>query len=107
MFWKAWKANQQTTPQAMIRPAPARRAAIRSPRQHSSANSTMIAARADEAELLPGDAEHEVGLLLGHERAVGLRAVEQAGAEQVPVRDRDVGLVDVVGRALHVLASGR
>ena len=56
----------------------------------------MIAAGADEAELLAGDREDEVGLLLGDELAVGLGALEEPLAGQTAGADRDPGLVDVV-----------
>ena len=103
MFWKAWNANQHTMPTATQPPGASASRAMRSPRQHSSANSAMISAAADQPELLAGDREDEVGLLLGHEAAVGLRPVEQPGAEQAAVGDGDVRLGDVVGRALHVV----
>ena len=59
-------------------------------------------ARADQAELLPRDREHEVGVLLGHEAGAGLRAVEEPLAEQPAVADRDPGLLDVVAGAARV-----
>src|SRR5690606_9878992 len=57
---------------------------------------------ADEAEFLPGDGEDEVGLLLGHELAGGLGAVEEAGAGQSAGADGDAGLVGVVADACGV-----
>ena len=56
-------------------PRPARRCAT--PRQSTSAEQQDRRPRADEAELLPRHGEDEVGLLLGDELALGLRAVEQ------------------------------
>ena len=103
MFWKAWKREPAHDPAGDDAAAPRAAGGDAQPPPAQQREQHDDRRRADEAELLAGDAEHEVGLLLGHERAVGLRPVEQAGAEQVPVRDRDVGLVDVVGRALHVL----
>ena len=47
----------------------------------------------DQAELLAGDGEDEVGVLLGHEAGPGLRAVEEPLAEQAAVADRDPGLL--------------
>ena len=57
---------------------------------------------ADQAELLPRDREDEVGVLLGHEAGLGLRAVEQALAEDAAVADRDPGLGGVVAGAARV-----
>ena len=59
-------------------------------------------AGADQAELLARDGEDEVGVLLGHEAGAGLRAVEEALAEEPAVADRDPGLLDVVAGAARV-----
>ena len=103
MFWKAWKPNQQAMPAAQTRPktSSARRAMTRA-RQMTRHSSAMRSAGAEQAELLAGDGEHEVGLLLGHEAGPGLRAVEQSLAEQAAVADRDPGLLDVVAGAARV-----
>ena len=63
-------------------------------------------AGADQAELLAGDGEDEVGVLLGHEARAGLRAVEEPLAEQPAVADRDPGLLDVVAGAARVERRG-
>src|SRR5690242_10604052 len=55
-----------------------------------------------ETELLPGDREDEVGVLLGDEVAGRQRAVEQAVAEQPARADRDLGLGGAVPGALRV-----
>ena len=84
MLTKVWNANQQTTPardepaeRSGDRAADAQPAPQQQPEQHDER------AGADEAELLAGHGEDEVGLLLGHERAVGLRA---RGTAPCPVR---------------------
>ena len=62
----------------------------------------MMIGAADEAEFLAGDGEDEVGLLLGDELALGLRAGEQAATEQTPVGIGDQRLLDVVADARGV-----
>ena len=66
---------------------------MRSARQMHHAEQRDQHAGADQAELLPGDGEDEVGVLLGHEAGPGLRAVEEALAEEAAVADRDAGLL--------------
>ena len=60
-------------------------------------NSTSTSAAADEAELLPDGREDEVGLLLGHVAAVGLRPVEEALAGEAALADGGLGVVDLAG----------
>ena len=103
MFSKAWKANQATTPVATSRPNRSDGAERRSagPPEHHP-EQQEISRGADEAELLPRDREDEVGLLLGDEAALGLRAVEQALAGQPAGADRDARLLGVVADAARV-----
>ena len=103
MFWNAWKPNQQAMPAAATRP---KRSSARSgdrqrpPDHHAEQRDQQR--RADQAELLAGDGEDEVGVLLGHEAGLGLRAVEEALAEEAAVADRDPGLLGVVAGAARV-----
>ena len=103
MFWKAWKPNQQAMPAAATRPnTSVGTAEIASARQITTPSSAISTPGADQAELLAGDGEDEVGVLLGHEAGPGLRAVEQPLAEQAAVADRDPGLLGVVAGAARV-----
>ena len=103
MFWKAWKPNQQTIPAPASRPnMSSAGAAMRTARHSSTRNSAMMRRRPDQAELLARDREDEVGVLLGHEARLRLRAVEQALPEQPAVADRDPGLRGVVAGAARV-----
>ena len=103
MFWKAWK------------PEPAGDAGGRDPAEEvaglggdrerapdDDGQQQDQDARADQAELLAGDGEDEVGVLLGDEAGPGLRALEQSLAEQAAVADRDARLLDVVAGAARV-----
>src|SRR3954452_17346507 len=56
----------------------------------------------DEAELLPRDGEHEVGVLLGDEPALGLRPLEKPLALHASGSDRDPGLAELIADALGV-----
>ena len=107
MFWNAWKPNQQAMPAAATRPNTSSvRAAISSARQMTIAEQRDQHAGAEQAELLAGDREDEVGVLLGHEPRARLRAVEQPLAEQPAVADGDPGLLDVVAGAARVERRG-
>ena len=75
---------------------------MRSARQMHDAEQRDQHAGADQAELLAGDGEDEVGVLLGHEAGPGLRAVEEPLAEQPAVADRDPRLLGVVAGAARV-----
>ena len=104
MFWNAWKPNQQAIPAPASRPnMSSARAAIRIARQSSDEEQHDDGGRADQAELLAGDREDEVGVLLGHEARLGLRAVEEALPEQSAVADRDPRLRGVVAGAARVV----
>ena len=91
MFSKAWKANQQSDAgghqpaEQVVGP----HGDAAGPPQDDAEQQRRCSAGADEAELLPRDREDEVGLLLGHELALGLRAVEQALAVEAAGADRD------------------
>ncbi len=86
MFWKAWKPNQQAMPGGGH---PAEDVvAVRGDRQRAPDHDAEQAdqqAGADQAELLAGDGEDEVGVLLGHEPGAGLRAVEEALPKRPPL----------------------
>ena len=62
--------------------------------------------RAEEAELLPHRREDEVGVLLGHEAALRLRALAETLAGEPAVRDRLLRLLLVVRVALRVRVPG-
>ena len=103
MFWNAWKPNQQAIPAAATRPNTSSVAeAMASARQMTTPSSAIRIAGADQAELLAGHGEDEVGVLLGHEAGARLRAVEEPLAEQPAVADRDPGLLDVVAGTARV-----
>jgi hypothetical protein len=59
---------------------------------------TISAPSPSSPELLPRDREDEVGLLLGDEPALRLRALEEPLPEQAAGADRDAGLLGVVAR---------
>ena len=103
MFSKDWKANQAMIPAATIVPYSSRGLAgdAAGAPQHD-AEQQDDQARADEAQLLTRDGEDEVGLLLGHELAGGLGAVEEALAAEAAGADGDAGLVGVVADARRV-----
>ena len=73
MFWKAWKPNQQAMPAAATRPnmSSARARDRQRPPDARTPSSAISSAGADQAELLAGDGEDEVGVLLGHEARRG------------------------------------
>ena len=106
MFWKAWKPNQQAMPAAATRPnrssassGDRQRAPDHDRQQHDDHPGP------DQAELLAGDGEDEVGVLLGHEARPRLRAVEESLAEEPTVADRDPRLLDVVAGAARIEAG--
>ena len=79
MLMNDWTPNQIAMPDATSMPNwSSALAAIRSARNSSSASSPMMTSSADEADLLAGDREDEVGVLLGHEVAGDELTVEQA-----------------------------
>ena len=103
MFWKAWKPHQQAMPAAATRPnrSPACGGDGQgAPDQHGHEQDQH--ARPHQAELLARDGEDEVGVLLGHEAGAGLRAVEEALAEEPAVADGDARLLGVVAGAPRV-----
>ena len=103
MFWNDWKANQQPTPAAARRPKRSWAWPAMTNARHSSSVEQPDDHRGpDETELLAGDGEDEVGLLLGHEAGAGLGAVEQALAEHAAVADGDARLLGVVAGAERV-----
>ena len=70
------------------------------------ANSASRSAAAHEPELLPHRGEDEVGVLLGHEPALGLGPLLEALAGDPPVGDGLFRLFLVVGGALAGAALG-
>ena len=68
------------------------RIAIRTPARAPCRAAATRPIAADEAELLTRHREDEVGLLLGHELALGLAALEQPLAEDATRADRDLRL---------------
>ena len=108
MFWNAWKPNQHAIPAAATRPKSVVgvRTAICSARQMTTAEQDDQDPGTDQAELLAGHGEDEVGVLLGHEAGPGLRAVEQTLAEDPAVADRDPRLLGVVAGAARVERRG-
>ena len=78
----------------------ARRDPDRPPQQHQEQPDDQRGP--DQSELLTGDREDEVGVLLRDEARLGLRAVEETLAEQSPVADGDPGLCRVVAGATWV-----
>ena len=103
MFSKAWKANQAMIPAATIVPySSVVSRAIRQARHRTTPSSSEDQPGAEEAEFLARDGEDEVGLLLGHELAGGLGALEEPGAGESAGADRDARLVGVVADARRV-----
>ena len=97
MFTNDWNANHIATPDATSRPnRSSARVAMRSARMITTPIRNTITIGADEAELLAGHGEDEVGLLRRDEVARHQLAVEQALAEHAAGADRDLGLGRVV-----------
>ena len=108
MFWKVWKANQQAMPAAATRPNMSSACMEMCSARHSTHREEQDQhAGADQAELLAGDGEDEVGVLLGHEARTGLRAVEETLPEQAAVADRDPRLGRVVAGTARVEGRDR
>ena len=102
MFSNIWNASIASTPTHTSTPKKSRASrAVRHVRHITIANSAEQHDRADEAELLPHRREDEVGVLLGHEAALGLRAVLETLAGEPPVGDGLLRLLLVVRGALR------
>ena len=103
MFSKIWNTNMHSTPDAHQRAEQVSRRGRRPPDPpHDEPEQTDQEAGADQPELLADDGEDEVGRLLGHIGEVRLRALEQPLPGDPARPDRDLGLVEVVLRRVHV-----
>ena len=103
MFWKAWKPNQQAMPAAAMRPNTSSvRAAIASARQSTMPSSAMIRPAPTRPSSSPATVKTKSVCCSGTKPDAGLRAVEEALAEEPAVADRDPRLLDVVAGAARV-----